>query len=149
MGFALAQDDSRRPRRAHPARARTAPGGTDGRSFEVLLVEDDRDAATLLRIFMEKAGHRVATAATGPAALAVAAARTFDTVILDLGLPGVPGAEVLRELKTRPLLQRARFICLSGYREQDVDWRGLGFDHYLEKPASYPELERLLGPRHD
>jgi DNA-binding response OmpR family regulator len=116
-------------------------------SFEVLLVEDDHDAATLMRIFLQKAGHRVATAASGPAALTTAAHRTFDTIILDLGLPDLSGAEVVGELRKRPQLQRTRFICLSGRNEKDVDWRALGFDHYLEKPASFAELAALLGPR--
>ena len=139
-------DDDSTPRA--PLRTGDARGSRRRASFDVLLVEDDRDAATLMRIFLEKAGHRVTTAGSGPTALA-AATRAFDTIILDLGLPDLPGAEVLRELKQRPLFARTRFICLSGRREQDVDWRALGFDHYLEKPVRFAELARLLGPRSD
>jgi DNA-binding response OmpR family regulator len=143
----LSDDDSTGPRPPLPVPGRGSERGAITASFEVLLVEDDHDAATLMRLFLEKAGHSVATAASGPAALAVAANRSFDTVILDLGLPDLSGGEVLSELRKRPHLRRTRFICLSGRRERDVDWRALGFDHYLEKPASFADVARLLGPR--
>ncbi|HEU4618243.1 MAG TPA: response regulator [Gammaproteobacteria bacterium] len=142
----MSDDESTGPRADSPSKARKS-GRRARATYEVLLVEDDRDAATLMRLFLEKAGHGVATAADGPAALAAAATRGFDTVILDLGLPDLSGSEVLRELKKRPHLRRTRFICLSGRRERDVDWRTLGFDHYLEKPVPFPELAKLLGPR--
>lgn len=143
----MSDDDSSEPPAPHVVPSPESRRAPTGATFDVLLVEDDHDAATLMRLFLAKAGHRVATAATGPAALEAAAVRRFDTVILDLGLPDLGGGEVLAELKKRPHLESTRFICLSGRREQDVDWRALGFDHYLEKPARFAELARLLGPR--
>jgi DNA-binding response OmpR family regulator len=142
----LSDDDRTRLRVNRSSRGRGSGHGPRT-SFEVLLVEDDHDATTLMRFFLEKAGHSVETADTGPAALEAAATRSFDTIILDLGLPDLSGDEVLSELRKRPQLRRTRFICLSGWREQDVDWRALGFDHYLQKPVAFAELARLLGPR--
>jgi DNA-binding response OmpR family regulator len=138
----LSDDDRTRLRASPPLPGRGARTG-----FEVLLVEDDHDATTLMRFFLEKAGHSVETAATGLEALEASATRSFDTIILDLGLPDLSGEEVLAELRKQPHLRGTRFICLSGWREQDVDWRALGFDHYLPKPVVFADLARLLGPR--
>jgi two-component system CheB/CheR fusion protein len=110
----------------------------------VLMVEDNRDALELLELLLEKSGCRVIGASDAAAAMDAARTGPVDTVILDLGLPGMSGGELLAELKTLPECAGARFICVSGRRESDVDWRALGFDHFLQKPARFDELRRLV-----
>jgi CheY-like chemotaxis protein len=115
--------------------------------YVVLIVEDDKDAAMLTRMLLEAAGHEVSVAHSGPAALEAVGSKAFDTVFLDLGLPDMAGGEVLQALKQRVRTARTRFVCLSGRSESDIDWRGLGFDHYLEKPAAIKKIKALLGPK--
>ncbi len=135
-------------RKALAARRAERPSANAAGACRILLVEDNADAGTLMRLLMEKAGHEVVMAADGRAALEAAAGdAAFDVVVLDLGLPHMSGGEVLRALTRRSPFAGARFICLSGRRESEVDWRGLGFDHYLEKPVAFEELRGLLRPR--
>jgi CheY-like chemotaxis protein len=122
-----------------------ADAADDG--FKVLLVDDSEDTCAMLKMLLEASGHAVATAGNGSEALAAADCDRFDTIVLDLGLPGMSGAEVVVELKRRQQLERCRFICLSGSTLRENEWRDLGFDHYLQKPARLAELKQLLGPR--
>ncbi|HEX5049514.1 MAG TPA: response regulator [Gammaproteobacteria bacterium] len=121
------------------ARGHAAPAG---RSPKVLFVDDNSDACDIAKKMLERAGCRVTTATSGPAALA--APGPFDAVVLDLGLPGMTGEQVLAGLKSRPGLEICKFIGLSGRALGEREWRSLGFDHYVEKPARYDELARLV-----
>jgi PAS domain S-box-containing protein len=113
--------------------------------FKVLFVDDNPDTCKIAKRFFERAGYDVTVARSGPGALE--ATGRFDSVVLDLGLPGLSGGQVLASLKRRPELERCRFICLSGRGASEVDWRALGFDHFVQKPAKFDELTRLVGPR--
>jgi PAS domain S-box-containing protein len=113
--------------------------------YKVLIVDDNEDACAMMKKLLENAGCEVATATSGLAALA--ATGSFDTIVMDLGLPDISGAEVVARLNRRLELERCRFVCLSGRQLNEDDWRKLGFDHYIRKPARFEELERVLGPR--
>ncbi|HEU4618320.1 MAG TPA: response regulator [Gammaproteobacteria bacterium] len=130
------QDLTREERSAR--RRRRAHDGT------VLVVEDNQDTLKLLQLLLEKAGCGVRTASDAASAVSAAKTGPLDAVVLDLGLPDASGAEVLAELQALPECANARFICLSGRSEREVDWRALGFDHFLQKPARFADLRRLL-----
>ena len=93
----------------------------------------------MLRIYLERDGHRVTDAADGTAALALAADRRFDLVLLDIMLPGVDGFEVCRHLReigdTPIILLTAR----SGDSDKVIGL-DLGADDYVIKPFSPREL---------
>ena len=93
----------------------------------------------MLRIYLERDGHRVTDAADGTAALALAADRRFDLVLLDIMLPGVDGFEVCRRLReigdTPIILLTAR----SGDSDKVIGL-DLGADDYVIKPFSPREL---------
>jgi CheY-like chemotaxis protein len=112
----------------------------------VLVVEDNRDAADLLRDLLVLGGHRVELAYDGRAA--VAKARTFvpDVVICDIGLPEMSGFEVARALRAEPALSRAILVAVSGYAQPDDVARGkeAGFDAHLAKPLGIEALSHLL-----
>jgi PAS domain S-box-containing protein len=134
---------------AHHTRDLARPGrparrGPRGRSAAVLVVEDNEDTLKLLELLLEKAGCSVRTASDAAAAVSAAKKSPVDAVVLDLGLPGVTGADVLAELQALPECASTRFICLSGRSEREVDWRALGFDHFLQKPARFADLRRLV-----
>jgi DNA-binding response OmpR family regulator len=111
-------------------------------ALTVLLVEDERDIADLVRYHVEKAGMRVVHAADGGTALRLARAELPDVVILDLMLPGLDGLEVCRQLRREAATRRLPIIMLTA-RGEEVDrvvGLELGADDYVVKPFSPREL---------
>jgi DNA-binding response OmpR family regulator len=108
----------------------------------VLLVEDERDIADLVRYHVEKAGMRFLHAADGGAALKLARAERPDVALLDLMLPGLDGLEVCRQLRRDGATRRLPIIMLTA-RGEEVDrvvGLELGADDYVVKPFSPREL---------
>jgi two-component system alkaline phosphatase synthesis response regulator PhoP len=105
----------------------------------VLVVDDDEEIRNLLRLYLERDGHRAVEAADGAGALERAASQPVDLVLLDVMLPGVDGLEVcrrLREVADTP-------IMLLTARSGDADkvlGLDLGADDYVVKPFSPREL---------
>jgi PAS domain S-box-containing protein len=122
----------------------TAAAGPTGARLRVLIVEDNRDAAGSLKMLLELLGHETRVASTGPEGVRVAKDWTPDIVLCDIGLPGLDGYGVARELRLDPTTARARLVALTGYGSDDDRRRSrqAGFDHHLTKPA---EPEILLG----
>jgi CheY-like chemotaxis protein len=125
------------------------PGGPAAMSMSVrrvLVVEDNRDAAEMLRDLLELEGHRVELAYDGRAALAKARSFQPDVVVCDIGLPEMNGFDVARALRAEPELGRPTLIALSGYAQAEDIARGkeAGFDAHLAKPPSIEALSRLL-----
>jgi DNA-binding response OmpR family regulator len=111
-------------------------------ALTVLLVEDERDIADLVRYHVEKAGMRVVYAADGGTALRLARAELPDVVVLDLMLPGLDGLEVCRQLRREAATRRLPIIMLTA-RGEEVDrvvGLELGADDYVVKPFSPREL---------
>jgi len=102
-------------------------------------VEDEAELVRALRINLRARQYEVLTAATGREALALAATRPPDAIILDLGLPDIDGTEVIVELRR---WYRAPIIVLSG-RASPGDKIGaldVGADDYVTKPFAMAEL---------
>ncbi len=111
----------------------------------VLVVEDERKLRDLVRSYLERAGFTVLTTDSGAEALTMAMASAPDLVILDLGLPDVPGETVARELRAASATgaQGATPILMLTARSAEEDRiRGLelGADDYVTKPFSPREL---------
>ncbi len=105
----------------------------------VLVVEDEPKILAVVRDYLVDAGFDVTTAADGRAALASARAVTPDLVVLDLGLPGLDGLDVARELQRRspvPIIM----LTARGSEVDRVVGLELGADDYLVKPFSPREL---------
>jgi PAS domain S-box-containing protein len=115
-------------------------------SRRVLVVDDNRDAATSLAFLLTAIGHDARTAHDGNEALALAESFAPDVVVLDIGMPGLNGYEVARRMREMPALQHLSLIALTGWgQEQDRRRsREAGFDHHLVKPADLGELKRLV-----
>jgi len=108
----------------------------------ILVVDDERDITALVAYHLAKAGYRVTTATTGPAALEAARTEPPDLVVLDLMLPGRSGYEVLEELRRRDETRNVGVILLTARRDEADRIKGLtsGADDYLTKPFSPEEL---------
>jgi PAS domain S-box-containing protein len=113
----------------------------------VLVVEDSPDARQSLRLLLELAGHQVETSEDGPSGLAKL--RTFqpDVALIDLGLPGMDGYAVARELRSRPDTRAIRLVAVTGYGQAEDRRRALaaGFDQHVTKPVDATMLDDLLG----
>jgi DNA-binding response OmpR family regulator len=105
----------------------------------VLVVDDEHKIATLARDVLEHAGFGVLVASDGEAALRLVGTRQPDLVVLDLGLPGVDGLDVIREIRRESALP----IVVLSARDDEVDkllGLELGADDYVTKPFSPREL---------
>jgi len=117
------------------------------RSLNVLIVEDNVDAADSLSLLLRVHGHQVQVARTGQAALEMAAASRPDMVLLDIGLPGMDGYQVAQRLRERPDFQDVMICALTGYTPSDADRQRqheTGFDHHFVKPIGIARLLELL-----
>ncbi len=112
----------------------------------VLLVDDYADAREMYAEYLEYFGYEVVQAEDGEQALAMAAARRPDVVLMDLSLPGVDGREATRRLKAMPATADVPVMILTG---MPTDYaRSTGADALLTKPceprALIAEIQRLL-----
>jgi two-component system OmpR family response regulator len=109
--------------------------------MRILLVEDDRVLADALSRALVQSAHAVDVVSTGEEADHALALGIYDLAILDIGLPGLSGLEVLQRLRARkamtPVLMLTAFDTLAD-RVRGLD---LGADDYLAKPFDLPELE--------
>ncbi|BCQ29073.1 hypothetical protein NK8_72630 (plasmid) [Caballeronia sp. NK8] len=118
---------------------------------KILVVDDNDDAAESTAMLLRLEGHEVRVAPDGPSALQVAADFLPDVVLLDIGLPGMDGCEVCRQLRAMSESADTMLIALSGYAGDDHRERArrAGFDVYLVKPADMKELNTIISsPRH-
>ncbi len=108
----------------------------------ILVVDDEPRIVDLARDYLEHAGFAVLTASDGPSALASARTRRPDLVVLDLGLPGLDGLDVTRQLRTTSGTAQVPIVMLTA-RDDELDkllGLELGADDYLTKPFSPREL---------
>ena len=105
----------------------------------ILIIDDDASVQDVARSSLERDGYIVHTASGGDEGLALTAARSPALLVLDLGLPDIPGETVLQEIRRR---SQVPIIVLSarGRTEERVRGLGLGADDYLPKPFSPIEL---------
>ena len=115
-------------------------------SLDVLIVEDNRDAAKMLAMMLTERGHRVRIAEDGFQALGHAAERKTDVIILDIGLPGMSGYQVAESLRRELKLNDALILAVTGYvHEKDrLRSRHAGIDYHLVKPVDYETLATVI-----
>ncbi len=108
--------------------------------MKILLIEDDREAASYLIQALDEAGHVTHHAADGETGYAMAAGMDYDVLIVDRMLPKCDGLAVIQALRTEEI--RTPALILSALGEVDDRVKGLraGGDDYLTKPYAYTEL---------
>jgi len=138
----------RLPLSAAAVPAATPDPATDeqGMTRRVLVIEDNRDAADTLRDLLALAGHTVEVAYSGPSGVRAARQFTADVILCDIGLPGMDGYEVARELHSQGMLGTTRLVAITGFGQPEDRKRTAeaGFHAHVTKPADPEELLRLI-----
>jgi two-component system OmpR family response regulator/two-component system copper resistance phosphate regulon response regulator CusR len=119
--------------------------------MRVLIVDDEVRLARHVASALTEAGHDPVVIHDGETAIGEADAQTFDLIVLDVGLPGIDGFEVLRRLRARRIATRVLMLTARGELTDRVTGLQLGADDYLPKPFAMQELVarvRALGRRY-
>ena len=108
----------------------------------ILVVEDEKDIAELIAMYLTRAGHSVTTIASGSAAVSAVKSTSPDLIVLDLMLPGMDGLLVCQALRLAPATAAVPIIMLTARGEESERIAGLelGADDYVTKPFSPREL---------
>ena len=132
-----------RPRASSPPAETAQPIAT---SLRVLVVDDNVDTVTTLALLAKESGYDVRTAYDGSTVLEAALDYRPDVVLLDIGLPGLNGYEVVKQLRQQPALQNAVLVAMTGYGGESDLQRSFaaGFDHHLVKPGDFGKVLQIL-----
>ena len=122
-----------------------APHPRAARPRRILIAEDSRDAAEMLRIMLEYSGHDVRVVFDGVDAVTQAASFRPQVALLDIGMPRMDGYEAARRIRST-LGTSVVLVALTGWgQDEDKERaRDAGFDHHLTKPADPDKLQQLI-----
>jgi PAS domain S-box-containing protein len=125
---------------------RSAGRTPDATKRRILVVDDNKDAATTLGRMLRIMGGEIRAAYDGVEAVETAEAYRPDVVLLDIGLPRLSGYEVARRIRAQPWGKAVVLIALTGWGQDEDKRRSreAGFDHHLVKPVDPDALMRLL-----
>lgn len=117
-----------------------------GKKKRILVVDDNADAAQMLAMYLEVAGHEVFVENGARQGRERARAELPDVCILDIGLPEMDGNELARHLRSEAATAKAVLIAVTGYAQEHDRERAVasGFDHYLAKPVDAGKLLMLI-----
>src|SRR5438094_5381946 len=108
--------------------------------MRILVVEDERRVASFVSRALRENSYAVDLAETGEKAIEMATATTYDSILLDIRLPGLSGIQVCRELREARVDTPILMLTARGLVEQRVEGLDAGADDYLTKPFAVAEL---------
>ncbi|NEX61952.1 PAS domain-containing hybrid sensor histidine kinase/response regulator [Noviherbaspirillum galbum] len=116
------------------------------RPLRILVVDDNVDAAVMLTMLLEAAGHEVSVEHGAYQALERAKADRPDVCLIDIGLPDLDGNQVARHLRSLPENAGTILVAVTGYGQESDRESALaaGFDHHLVKPVNTRQLAAIL-----
>lgn len=116
--------------------------------LRILVVEDNEDGRQMLQMLLEMYGHEVFEAEDGPRGVELTLSLRPAIAFVDIGLPGLDGYEVARQVRARedPQEHRTFLVALTGYGQSEDRRRAeeAGFDLHLVKPLNPDALSQLL-----
>ena len=107
---------------------------------KILVIEDDQDIASLVKMHLQDTGYDVQWIQDGPAGLQEALSRSYDLIILDLKLPGLNGLDICQNLRSKPKYTPILMLTARSSELDRVLGLEIGADDYLTKPFSIREL---------
>jgi two-component system OmpR family response regulator len=108
--------------------------------MQVLIIEDDRDAAGYMAKGLKESGHNIETVHSGKEGLLIAAGADFDVLIVDRMLPELDGLSLVRTLRATGNQTPVLFVSALGDVDERVKGLRSGGDDYLAKPYAFSEL---------
>jgi DNA-binding response OmpR family regulator len=108
--------------------------------MRILIVEDERQMAEVLRRGLSEEGHAIDVAQTGPDGLAIAMADSFDVIVLDVMLPEISGLDVARRLRQARIRTPILMLTARDTNADVVAGLDAGADDYLVKPFAFDVL---------
>ena len=115
---------------------------------KILLIDDDRDLANLTKITLTKKGYQVSVLHVATNIIEEIKAQRPDLILMDIMMPGISGAEAVRNLKQDPVLKNVPVIFLTGLilnGEEDVEKSGINIEGKTYKTLGKPyEIDELL-----
>jgi CheY-like chemotaxis protein len=117
-----------------------------GAVMKVLVVDDNEDSADMMAEALAAMGFETRRALDGPAAIALAERFRPAVALLDIGLPGMDGYELARQIRAHSDLRAVKLVAVTGYgmaRDHEKTTQA-GFDGHLVKPVDLSELVAVL-----
>lgn len=113
---------------------------------KILVVDDEPDMVTMLKLRLEKDGYEVVTASTGEECLKAAKDENPDLVLLDILLPGMSGLEVSKRLKKDKITKNIPIIMVTALIGKDAEAKAMerGADYFISKPFDPEELSAKI-----
>lgn len=114
--------------------------------LRLLVVDDNPDNADCYALMFRRSGVDVRTAYSGADALAIAAEFRPEAVLLDIGMPGMSGYEVARQIRAAEWGSQTVLIAVSGWSQEGdkQQAQAAGFDHHISKPVDFGKLLKVL-----
>lgn len=115
-------------------------------ALRIMVVDDNRDAANTLEMFLSMVGHEVSVEYDAQGAIARADDTAPQVWLVDIGLPDMDGLELARRLRAMPVAASSTLIAITGYSQEQDKKNSIhaGFDHHLVKPINTDRLLALL-----
>ena len=119
---------------------------SSGRPQRVLIIEDYEDTARMLTALVKSRGYEVRAEYTGPDGLRAAEDYHPEVILSDIGLPGIDGYTIARELRKRPEFTETLMVAVTGYNQESDRRQAVeaGFDYHLPKPLDVSQLFEIL-----
>lgn len=116
------------------------------RTLRILVIDDMPSITNFMNILLKKLGHEVIIANNGPEGIAKAREFKPEVILCDIGMPGMDGYDVAREIRSDDRLKNIFLIALSGYAQvEDLkNSKDAGFDRHLAKPVKMAVLKATL-----
>jgi CheY-like chemotaxis protein len=116
--------------------------------LRILVADDERDTVTTLAAILQDEGHEVREVYRGAEVLRLVQEFDPDVALIDIGMPGMTGYDVARELRQRYGKSRPMLIAVTGWKQSSdkILAKLAGFDHHLAKPFDPQALLRLIEP---
>ena len=128
--------------------AEPTPSRKPTRKLRIVVADDDRDSVVMLSALLQQEGHDVLEVYRGDAVFNMVSRYQPDAVLLDIGMPGLTGFEIARQLHETLRSACPLLIAVTAWKQETARElaRLVGFDHYLLKPYAPAELLELLAP---
>jgi len=129
-----------------PVQVASIPSNTKHKPLRILVVDDNVDTVLSFSMLLKISGNEVQTAHDGPTAIRIAKEYIPDVMLLDIGLPGLNGYEVAKQIRRQPTLNGVVLVALTGYGQESDRQASMeaGFNHHLIKPARLEQVKKIL-----